>query len=302
MHNVMLAFNKPYTLEGLFTTHPRAREGWIIQPKYDGIRVHTKDGKLLSRTDKPIPNAAIQSKFQRVCAQLHANAVELDGELVLLNETTGRHLTFNEIQSIVMSDDEVWPPGTIPHIYAFDVLHLPRLPYHQRFDALCTSMFYLRSLFVGITFSWTCWDATDLARKHEELVEQGYEGSIIRSNTGLYKRGRSTYNEGYLLKWVDWVTEEAILIRCEEGFENADTSCTRKENLIPNGTLGAMVLCSQRFGTFNVGSGFTRAERDKYWAMWKAGKLKGAIITFKYRPGHMKDKPQAIFVGVRKDL
>ena len=303
MNSVMLAFNKPFTLEGLFTTHPHAREGWIIQPKYDGIRVHTKGGKLLSRTDKLIPNAAIQSKFQRVCAQLHSNAVELDGELVLFHEADRRHLTFNEIQSVVMSADEVWPIGTVPRIYAFDILHLPKHPYYQRFyAALAATVYNLHSQHVVASLSWVCWAAEELASKHEELVGYGYEGSIIRSASGLYKRGRSTYNEGYLLKWVDWVTEEATLIRCEEGVENADTSCTRKENLIPNGTLGAMVLCSQKFGTFNVGSGFTQAEREVYWALWKAGKLKGETVTFKYRPGHMKDKPQAIFVGVRKDL
>ena len=180
MNSVMLAFNKPYTLEGLFTTHPRAREGWIIQPKYDGIRVHTKGGKLLSRTDKPIPNTHIQSKFQRVCAQLHANAVELDGELVLYHEADCRHLSFNEIQSIVMSDNDIWPVGTVPRIYAFDVLHLPKLPFYQRFyDALAATVYNLRSQFVVPSLSWTCWTAEELARKHEELVSSSTKSSSL---------------------------------------------------------------------------------------------------------------------------
>jgi len=61
-----------------------------------------------------------------------------------------------------------------------------------------------------------------------------------------------------------------------------------------------LVVNSQRWGVFKVGSGFTDEQRNEVWV--NASKYIGATITFKYFPHGVKDKPRSpIFKGFRVD-
>lgn len=53
----------------------------LVQPKLDGIRAVVKDGRLLSRTLKSIPNASIRAALERTVFE------GLDGELVVGDPT-----------------------------------------------------------------------------------------------------------------------------------------------------------------------------------------------------------------------
>jgi len=150
----------------------------------------------------------------------------------------------------------------------------------------------------------------ELIEYEEKAVMMGYEGVMLRDPDGRYKYGRSTVNEGILLKLKRFVDEEAMIIDLVEKMHNLNEVTLDERgyskrssvlaNMQPMNTLGALVVNSQRWGVFKVGSGFTDEQRNEVWV--NASKYIGATITFKYFPHGVKDKPRSpIFKGFRVD-
>jgi DNA ligase-1 len=74
---------------------------------------------------------------------------------------------------------------------------------------------------------------------------------------------------------------------------------SHKANLVPVGTLGALVCSSPKWaGTFNLGTGFTDALRAEIWA--NRDSWRGATVRFKYQSIGTKDLPRIpVFQGRR---
>ena len=127
----------------------------------------------------------------------------------------------------------------------------------------------------------------------EELwVGRGYEGLMLRSLYGPYKLGRSTDHEQYLMKLKRWFDAEATIIDTVEALENLNEAtiseigltkrATKKENKRPKGMLGAMrVQVAGKPDTFEIGTGFTEAQRIDLWQ--RRDDLVGKVVTFKYQ-------------------
>jgi DNA ligase-1 len=107
---------------------------------------------------------------------------------------------------------------------------------------------------------------------HEKNV--GGEGLIGRKPDGVYKYGRSTPKEQLSIKFKFFEQCEFEVVGFEELHSNTNeqtvnelgysTRSTHKQNQIPMGILGSLVL---EFGdlTFKVGSGFTMEQRSEIW-------------------------------------
>jgi DNA ligase-1 len=70
------------------------------------------------------------------------------------------------------------------------------------------------------------------------------------------------------------------------------------------GTLGALKVRDVTTGIeFNIGTGYTAAQRAELWAMWLAGTLAGKIAKYKHFEVGVKEAPRfPVFLGFRNPL
>ena len=180
-----------------------------IQAKLDGVRcLFTKDGAY-SRTGKHFKNLA-HIELALIPFFKQNPDVILDGELY-------NHELKNDFEKIISlvrkqkptADDRLEAQQLVQfHCYDyFDGVIYDS--YKTRMHNLVTADLYDKVHYVPAKLV----DSYNYARKlHQEFLDQGYEGSIIRLD-GLYKHGRS-YD---LMKFKDFSDTEATIIGYEAG-------------------------------------------------------------------------------------
>lgn len=273
------------TIEDIYTlTYPL-----YASPKLDGIRCLIIDNQPVSRKLKPIPNHYVNATLRSHRVELN----NLDGELLVGN-------TFQDTTSGVMSHQ-----GKPNFTYAL-------------FDRIDNGSFFDRFLkqdkpnlpFINIVQQVHITSPIELEDYESFCLESGYEGVMVRRADGMdvYKFGRSTLNQAYLLKLKRFKDAEATVIGFEEQLHNSNTlesdnlgyakRSTKQEGMLPKNTLGSLVVISKEFGRFNVGTGFTDALRKQIWE--HRNTFIGATIKFKYQVIGVKDKPRIpVFLGFR---
>jgi DNA ligase-1 len=140
-------------------------------------------------------------------------------------------------------------------------------------------------------------------------LERGLEGVILRDPDGIYKCGRSSTNEGILLKLKRYEDSEATIIGVEELLSNQNDAKTNKlghtersshkENMVPMGTMGALNVRDLKTKVeFSIGTGFDADTRADFWKDRKS--VIGKIVKYKYFASGSKDKPRfPVFLGFR---
>ncbi len=274
----------------------------LATPKLDGIRAIAIDGKILSRKFKLIPNKFIQ----RELASKVVNG--LDGEIMLRDPKA----TFQDITSAVMSHE-----GEPDYVYCvFDrVKDSLDTPYHERVRKLC-SIFcnhYADEDRLRIVKPVLIRDRDALDAYEAKCLAEGYEGIMIRNPNGRYKCGRSTVNEGILLKVKRFEDSEARIINLIERLENQNEQerdelgyakrSKKKEGMVGSGTLGSFEVEDLKTGAkFCIGSGLDDNLRKKFWK--NRDSYIGKIITYKFQPIGVKEKTPRfpIFKGLRAEI
>lgn len=267
-----------------------------VSPKFDGIRVLIINGVPVSRTLKPIRN-------KRVVEVLSGLPSLLDGEIISVTNN------FQDSTSAVMAAD-----SEIPWEYhIFDCVPNGQLemPYSSRISALRELIelnhFPPECRIVNPDYIYELSALEEAAQKH---LENGFEGTMIRSPSGRYKCGRSTQKEGLLLKLKQFEDTEAKVIGFEELMHNDNEATVNalghtersssKENKRRSGTLGAFIVQSKEDETmtYKVGSGLTAEQRQTFWD--NQDDLIGQWVKVKYFQYGIKDKPRhPIFLGFR---
>jgi len=281
----MLAFNKSWNVSSI--SFPV-----LATPKLDGIRVLKYGGRVQTRTGKPLPNLYVQSLLEKYLPD------NIDGEVI----TVAQNYTpdaYNDVQSKLMS--ELGEPRFM--YYAFDIIEVCTR-YSDR-------MIALEKLEIHDNINWTKLlpktinNEEELLKHEEHIVSSGYEGLILRSPNGPYKFGRSTFREGYMLKFCRWERREAIVEGMEFKNINLDTSSKKQENLITDTTKMGALLCRDTVNPdwcIRVGSGFTHMQQEDIARRFNEG-FKGRILTYKYKPHGTLELPrQPIFVGWRDSI
>lgn len=276
----------------------------LASSKLDGIRaIMTKEGPQ-SRSGKLIPNPHVQKCFKDA-VKLHPELVGLDGELVV-GEPNAKDV-FRVTTSGVMKQYDT--PKF--RYYVFDYLGKGNLvPFKDRLAAIHAlhKKGHLPDWVVVLPQVHVP-DAKSLAAVEETVVEMGFEGLIIRDPNAYYKNGRSSAREGILLKVRRFKDSEAEIIDFTEEMENQNVAtkdafgrterATKQENLVGKGALGAFVvrdLVTKK--EFQVGTGYSREEREQFWA--KRNKLKNKIIKYRYFEVGVKDLPRfPVYQGFR---
>lgn len=244
----------------------------FASPKIDGIRALTINSQAYTYS-------RINEKFKLVKnfmirAMLKELPTGLDGELVTL-DNTGAPNKFNDIQSKVMSKNV----QTAFQYLVFDYMpgNSTSLPFFSRMELLSKLTL---PFFVSLLPQIRIETAEHLELYEAQVVEQGYEGVMIRAIDGPYKQGRSTEREGYLLKLKRFEDAECEVI----GFEELVREHTQEHTNM----LGAL-QCRYNDVLFNIGTGFTDLQRKSFWA---ARFKLPTRATFKYQKHDMKDAPR----------
>jgi len=136
-------------------------------------------------------------------------------------------------------------------------------------------------------------------------IADNYEGAMIRTLTGIYKQGRSTFNEMNIFKRKVLSDAEATIIGFNEKMINYNPQkldemglakrSSHKANKVPAGTLGSFILSGKPWKKpFNCRG---KIDDDLAQEIWNnQDKYLGKQVTYKYHAYGSIDAPrQPIF-------
>ena len=188
--------------------------------KYDGLRAIFIKGKLLARSLKPIGNIQLRKKYKELLDYSKENDMLFDGEFY------SHDLTFQEITSIVNSDDKEVPESLKFH--CFDIV--VKEEYEKGFDVRFSTMEIILPQFENVIMveQTIVNNVKEVEEYFETALKEGFEGLILRNPQGKYKLGRSTINEGLLLKVKPFETFDSKVIEIIERNENLNESQTNE--------------------------------------------------------------------------
>jgi DNA ligase-1 len=265
----------------------------LASPKLDGIRCLIVDGNAVSRNLKPIPNIHIRSILNQL-----AGEYGLDGEIMIKGD-------FNKVQSAVMSED-----GEPDFYYAvFDLHSEGHLLFSKRLEKMATIVDKIDDPRVILLPQFPIDSAEELIEYESEAVGQdGHEGVMLRRGDTSYKYGRSTLNEGKLMKLKRFMDDEVTIFDFEPLYENNNTAVknalgrtersSHQANLSAKEMLGALHVRLKNGKEFKIGTGFDDATRNLIWSRRKG--LKGKLVKFKYQELSADGIPRfPVYLGFR---
>lgn len=270
----------------------------LASPKLDGIRCLIVGRVPVTRNLKQIPNRHIFDTLRAM------NLPELDGELIVGSPKADD--CYRVTNSGVMSRDG--EPDWC--FWVFDIFEDG--PFEARIKTARNIIQRLGHKRIRLVPHVRIGNAAGLMDYEEKQLTSGYEGVMGRSLHGVYKQGRATMNEGSLWKLKRFEDSEAEIIGFQERMHNANEAKTNalghsersshKANLVPMGTLGALLARDIRSGIeFDIGTGFTDADRQRIWNA--RDEWLGTVVKYKFMPVGVKDKPRfPVYLGPRKDL
>jgi DNA ligase-1 len=245
----------------------------FVSPKLDGLRCIIRGGEALSRNLKPFRNAHVQERLAGL-------PDGLDGELIVGSPRDGHVL--NRTQSGCMSV-EGQPDFKF---YVFDNYLSPK-GFGQRLQSLA-DIYHPMVEFVPHSVAY---NPAGLKYFEQQFLDEGYEGLMIRRMDGPYKFGRSTLNEGILVKMKRFRDGEAVVIRIEEGVTNNNEATldalgrtkrsNHQDNKVGAARVGTIIArCIETGAELQVSPGrMTHVDREFFWA--HPSKLLGRTIKYK---------------------
>lgn len=288
----------------------------LASPKLDGIRCVIWQGKALTRNLKPVPNRHVREWLEANCPD------GWDGELMLPDPAT-----FQDISSCFMSQDTEPPSGWFYAVFDWQPGEVPDTSTKRGRCAIAASTytaegriaklksrateFYVADLFHVRVVPYTpIYSSDDLQMYEAKCLELGYEGVMCRDPLGPYKYGRSTVNEGWLLKLKRFEDSDAVVVGYAELARNENVATVSELGLTKRShakagkraaeLLGALVVTDLYSGVeFEIGTGFTEAQRRNLWI--ERDFLVGRTLKYKhFAASGVKDKPRfPVFLGWR---
>lgn len=285
----LLGWNKPYNLEDV-------KYPCFVSYKLDGWRAWRMGPEFISRSFKTIPNRDLQRRF----AHISSDIGDWDGELIA-GQPGGGPQVFKNTDAICKSHER---DASSIRYFVFDCFKNPGLEFWRRLELIRD----LPPLVIKLD-QHICHTPEEVLSLEQRALDGGFEGLCLRSPHGVYKYGRSTFREQYLLKLKRFLDGEARVVGFEELERNYNEAKINplglterghsQEGRVSAGILGSLVVEMEGV-VFRVGTGFTQAERVAIWR--NRDSYFGKICTVKYSPA-TKDKPrQPRFKGWRSDL
>lgn len=200
----------------------------LASTKMDGCRLLFKQGKIVTRSLKELPNIQLNQKFERVRKFSENTQSIFDGEIFTPN------VPFQFIVSCFMTEDyedkksiKKWKELCEEYnynvsreevfnklkFYCFDNINsdLFNTPFRARINNAITFCESLPDLCVGVEH-WAVYSAKEVQQVFEQVVEKGGEGIILRNPNSPYKFGRCTIKENIAYKVKPWATVDSKII------------------------------------------------------------------------------------------
>jgi len=175
----------------------------FLQPKLDGVRcIFTKDGAF-SRTGKQFKNVAHLEYDLADFFKEHPFTV-LDGELYNHKLKDDFEKIISLVRKTKPTEDDRRDAQHLVQYHVYDTV-ASGVNYEARYNWLVTNLPIARSM--TLIINPIVISMTQAKEMHEMYLEQGYEGSMLRTN-GFYEQKRS-YN---LQKFKDFHDTEATII------------------------------------------------------------------------------------------
>lgn len=255
---------------------------YIVQPKYDGFRcravpISSPEGSthiFLSSEENifySVPHLSTEITRLGLTA-------ELDGELYC------HGMSFDEISSIVSRTVNLHPDYKKIQFHIFDIVNdqpqMKRLLQIENLKGL--------SPWFKVSPFWLCESLDDVMRAYDQVLEQGYEGIIVRHFQAPYVKKRSTYVMKFKPKKED--TYEIIGVQEEISI-----------NGVPKNTLGSLQCLSGDGNTFSIGTGFRKEQRKNLWRSKDDLIGKTAKVQYQHLTPGKKVPRFPVFVEVIED-
>ena len=154
--------------------------------------------------------------------------------------------------------------------------------------------------------------ADEVRALEAQFLDAGYEGLILRNPKGIYKNGRSTVNEGYLMKLKRFIDGEAVVLRLEEAQQNNNEltrdelgrakRASNQENKAGKGMIGTIIGLDKTWGEIRISPGIMpHSERAALWH--SPQNILGRTIHWRsFGYGVMNAPRFARCYGIREDL
>lgn len=265
--------------------------GVLVQPKLNGIRCcYRPDTALFQSLDRK----GGQGKYwmQRVVEHLQDEMWELSSSFV---SKFGIRVSFDgelyrhgwKLQRIngAIAVKRIAPNEDTQEVkfHVYDIQHptwTQDVRVHRLADAFERTLRGFRHIELVPTIGVST--KAELQRAFKGILKQGYEGLMIRKRNGLYTETRSWD----LLKYKPWHDAEFECVGTEDGKGKHQ------------GRLGALTCRTKKGELFNVGTGFSDEEREKFHRYAPIG----MPITVKYQLLTERGVPfHPSFVAVRED-
>lgn len=253
--------------------------------KLDGIRALWVGKEFLSSTLKTIPNRNIQAIFSK----LDIPAM-WDGELIDGSPNDGN--TYHRTESTVMSR---FVDASNVTFWTFD-----NPESNGEFRKRCRTLYEIGDK-VKVLPQILLPSPDDVEEYYEGALAHGYEGVILRSPGGLYKYGRSTLREQYMLKLKPLEKAEAPIIGFEELMHNFNEPeqnnlglmkrSSAAEGKVPGNTLGALIV-DWKGQPLRVGC-FKGISKDNLQRIWNDRDMyMGGAASIEFFPIGIKNLPR----------
>jgi DNA ligase-1 len=165
-------------------------EPFYVQPKLDGVRLLVSKSGCFSRTGKPVTGV-------EHLAEKLGDTEWLDGECYAPG------MTFEDLTSAFKMD----PKSLEFHGFDYFDTKRPDLPFAER-------QRILKDKTPVVVDTFLVPKKSQMSKYHQQFVEQGHEGIMIRESTSIYEIGKRS---NYLLKFKEFQTEEYEIVGAKTG-------------------------------------------------------------------------------------
>ena len=294
--------------------HNKVRYPVYATPKIDGIRVFTGEYVPMFKDNLSVAmcRSMLQLPNKHVASVIGRLAPGFDGEAVTYcHRDLFQQLTmhpFHQVQSDLMT--EVGVPTFLYHVFACHVIRHRTLFYTDMVELLKE---WDAPDFVVKVLPTKCNSPEELKQFMAKCVAEGHEGICFRTRSSPQwkwssKDGRSTFSEQWLVKWKLFNEAEAEVIGFEEEMHNSNEATrdlrglqvrsSYQSGMIGKNRLGALVCRTPGGVKFNIGIGFTEAQRENMWLAQAA--LLGQLVTYKSQTHGMHEAPRIpVFKAIR---
>jgi len=281
-----------------------------VQPKIDGVRALNLTGRLTGRSLDEFKGFGISDYFSK------SEFIGLDGEMTLgskpnctnrlCSATTGAMGRFKDV--VEMADIHWW---------VFDLVYhrTSALPYVERYELLKMRLLSLDHERLHLVPYIQVHSPEVLRQQIAEYAEAGYEGTIIRNPSAVFKEGRATKKGQELWRVKPWADAEILVTGITEGEKNGNEAkrntlgrterSSAKAGMIPNGQVGSIqgTMLADFFDPITdkllfakglpvtVGSGEMSVPEATYY-FENPHEIVGHVVKFKHMTHGVKDQPR----------